>query len=88
MKLTYEITFVDFACDRCWGGAVDTINELTADEVQQLAPIIEDMISQDYPQGYDEGALNDFIWFERDTIAQWLGYENFDEIINKSMEEE
>ena len=30
--------------------------------------------------------LNDFMWFEDDTIAEWLGYNDFDEIMNRSEE--
>ena len=31
-----------------------------------------------------ETELNDFFWFKRDTIAEWLGYENFDEIMERN----
>ena len=24
--------------------------------------------------------LNDFFWFEADTIAEWLGYESFEDL--------
>jgi hypothetical protein len=27
------------------------------------------------------------MWFEDDTIAEWLGYNDFDEIMNRSEEE-
>ena len=41
-----------------------------------------------YKEEYDElyaemedVELNDFFWFERDTIAEWLGYEDYDELM-------
>jgi hypothetical protein len=31
--------------------------------------------------------LNDFFWFERDTIAEWLGYDNYDELMHDRNED-
>ena len=31
----------------------------------------------------DETAINDFFWFEEDTIAEWLGYDSFEDIMNE-----
>lgn len=27
--------------------------------------------------------INNLFWFEEDTIAEWLGYSSFDEIMNR-----
>lgn len=35
-----------------------------------------------------ETEINDLFWFEEDTIAEWLGYFSFDEIMNRDKEEE
>ena len=83
MKLYYETSFEDFAYNKCWSGAKDTIAELTSDEVERLGQYIEDMFEDEV----DETELNDFLWFERDTIAEWLGYDDFDSIMNKNKEE-
>ena len=77
MKITKEVnSYSDF---EFWSGARDTAEELTADEIEEVFSILEDA----YPEGMTETELNDFFWFERDTIAEWLGYEDFDEIMNR-----
>ena len=89
MKLYYETTFEDFAYNKCWSGAKDTIAELTSDEVERLGYAIEDMIASDCDvDGWDEGELNDYLWFERDDIAQWLGYADFDDLMEQHKEKE
>ena len=60
-----------------WSGAKDTIAELTDSEIRQIFNMLEDC----YPEGMSDSGLNDFFWFERDTIAEWLGYEDFDQIM-------
>ena len=62
-----------------WSGARDTVNYLTDDEVEQIF----DMLEEIYPEGMDETELNDFFWFEDDTIAEWLGYDSFEDIMNR-----
>ena len=79
MKITKEVNnYYDF---EFWSGARDTAEELTADEIEEIFTILEDA----YPEGMTETELNDFFWFERDTIAEWLGYEDFDEIMNRKI---
>ena len=62
-----------------WSGARDTVNYLTDDEVEQIFEMLEEI----YPEGMDETAVNDFFWFEDETIAEWLGYDSFDDIMNR-----
>ena len=76
MKLYREESMRNFDF---WSGAKDTVKHLTEDELDT----IEEMLEELYPDGMDETALNDFFWFEDDTIAEWLGYEDFDAIINR-----
>ena len=33
------------------------------------------MLEDIYPDGMDETVLNDFFWFEFDTVKEWLGIE-------------
>lgn len=73
MKITKEICLENF---EAWSGGADTLHELTAGECKQLETIIEDL----YPDGMDETQLNDLLWFERDTIAEWLGYRDWEHI--------
>ena len=62
-----------------WSGARDTVKYLTPGELDQ----IESILKECYPEGMDETAINDFFWFEDDTIAEWLGYDSFEDIMNK-----
>lgn len=79
MKLYKEESIRNFDF---WSGAKDTIKYLSKDELD----IIEEMLEELYP-GMDETELNDFFWFERDLIAEWLGYDDFDAIINRGNED-
>lgn len=65
-----------------WSGACDTVKYLTLEELDQIEAILEEC----YPDGMDETAINDFFWFEEDTIAEWLGYNDFEEIMNREEE--
>ena len=62
-----------------WSGAKDTVKYLTDEELDT----IEEILHQVYPDGVDETELNDFIWFEADVLAEWLGYEDFEEIMER-----
>ena len=66
-----------------WSGAKDTVKYLTESELETIESYLEEL----YPEGMTDTELNDFIWFEDDTIAEWLGYNDFDEIMNRSEEE-
>lgn len=77
MKIYAETSLVNF---EFWSGAKDTIEELGYNEIE----IIESILEEAYPEGISETEVNDFFWFERDTIAEWLGYNDFDEIIERN----
>ena len=67
-----------------WSGAKDTVKYLTESELDTIESYLEEL----YPEGMTDTELNDFMWFEDDTIAEWLGYNDFDEIMNRSEKEE
>ena len=52
---------------------------LTDEELDTIESILEEC----NPEGMTETEINDFFWFEEDTIAEWLGYSSFDEIMDK-----
>lgn len=76
MKITTEISLKEF---EFWSGAKDTVSYLTDDELDTIESIIEDA----FPDGINETTLNDLFWFDDDTIAEWLGYESFEEIMER-----
>ena len=60
-----------------WSGGNDTLKVLiekgVCDEVQSF---IEETFCNEIPTDTD---INDFLWFERDQIAEYLGYKDWDE---------
>ena len=76
MRIYKEIPLTEFDFR---AGARDTIKYLTDEELDQIEQILEEI----YPEGLNEVELNDIFWFERDLIAVWLGYKNFDEIMER-----
>lgn len=67
-----------------WSGAKDTVKYLTDKELD----FIESQLEELYPDGMDETEINDFFWFDDDTIAEWLGYDSFEDLMNRDEEDE
>ena len=78
MKLYREVSLTEFDF---WAGAKDTVKYLTDFELEEIEQILEDLCWE----GLSEEQLNDIFWHERDLIAEWLGYENFDEIMERDV---
>lgn len=79
MKIYSEKSLNDF---EFWSGARDKVKFLTHDEIEQIEQELEEL----YPDGMDETEVNDFFWFEDDIIAEWLGYDSFEDIMNRDKE--
>ena len=77
MRIYRDIPLTQF---EFWAGGKDTVEELTDSELEQIEQILEEI----YPEGMSEFEVNDLFWFERDLIAEWLGYEDFDEIMERN----
>ena len=58
-----------------WSGGRSNAEELTYNQLDELEAILEDM----YPEGMSATELNDLMWFDFDTIKEWLGIEDEDE---------
>ena len=63
-----------------WAGAKDTVKYLTYDELDEIEQYIEELFDG---EPVDETAINDLFWFDDDMIAEWLGYDSFDEIMER-----
>lgn len=74
MKIYTEDSIRNF---NFWSGARDTVDDLYDSDFDILEPIIEEMFEGEV----EDVDLNDFFWFERDTIASWLGYEDYEELM-------
>ena len=74
MKIWTEDSIRNF---NFWSGGRDTVYDLTWEDFDILEPLIEEMFGGEV----EDVDLNDFFWFERDTIAKWLGYEDYEELM-------
>lgn len=72
MKISKEesLRYFDF-----WSGAKENAKELSGEQLDNLETILEDA----YPDGIDATTLNDLMWFDFDTIKDWLGIEDDEE---------
>lgn len=70
-----------------WSGGKDTLDTLREkDDMDSVECLIEDVFCGETPS---QTQVNDFLWFERDTIAQHLGYSSWEEYeYGKSEDEE
>lgn len=77
MKVINDMEFCDFTF---WAGACQCVEELTDEQQEQVWATLEEL----YPEGMTETEINDFFWFEADTIAEWLGFEDFDQLMESN----
>lgn len=79
MKIYKEISLEDF---EAWSGAVDTIETLKKLERNTNIDFWNNLecCIDDIGEGIGETELNDILWFETDTIAEWLGYEDWEHL--------
>ena len=65
MKIYSEKSLRNF---EFWSGAKENANELTGAQLDEVETILEDL----YPGGMSETQINDLLWFDFDTIKEWL----------------
>ena len=80
MKIYRELDLKDF---EFWAGARDIANILTDEEFDRIEQMIAETLDGDL---VSETEINDFFWFEGDTIAEWLGYDDEDALLNRDNE--
>ena len=70
MKIYKEESLSNF---EWWSGAETTAQRIWEEQgregFDQLEAILEDL----YPDGIDETDLNDLLWFDAETVYEWLG---------------
>ena len=80
MTITYELDLQNF---KAWSGAEDTLERIQREgKCDLLEQILEDI----YSEGMTETELNDLLWFESETIYEWLNIRS-EEQIKKEIEE-
>ena len=70
MKYYVEESLSNF---KFWSGGKDRAELLNSDQLDSVEELLEEMMPGD---GWSDTAINDFFWFDFDTICQWLGYKN------------
>jgi hypothetical protein len=58
--------------DMVWSGALSRVRCLSDEEIDLIIGIL----AEQYPDGIDEGELNDFFWFDDDIYSEWLGFDS------------
>lgn len=76
MTITNEKSLRSF---EFWSGALDRVKYLTDEELDTIEEILEEL----NPDGLSETEINDTFWFGDDEIAYWLGYDSFEEIMER-----
>ena len=72
MKVYKEMNLRNF---EFWSRAKDNAETLTSEQLDMVESILEDA----YPDGMSEIQINDFFWFDFDTIREWLGIKDEEE---------
>ena len=55
---------------KAWSGAVDTWDAIREhDKIEMLESVLDEI----YTDGISESELNDFLWFDPETICEWVG---------------
>ena len=82
MTITYELDLNRF---EAWSGAKDTLERIQREgKCTELENILEEL----YPDGMTETELNDLLWFEPETVYEWLGIRSEGQIENEIEESE
>ena len=80
MTITYELDLERF---QAWSGAKDTLDRIQREgKCSLLEQILEDI----YPDGMTETELNDLLWFDSESVYEWLGIRS-EEQIEKEIKE-
>ena len=85
MKYYVETSLENF---EAWSGGRDTLEVLIE---KGLCDTVEAFLEEDlnsYGEMPDDTAINDFLWFERDVIANYCGFSSWEALENGEEEEE
>lgn len=72
MKVYKEMNLRDF---KFWSGAKSNAETLTDEQLATVQYNLEEI----YQDGMSETQINDFFWFDFDTIREWLGIKDEEE---------
>ena len=76
MKYVVECDLENF---EAWAGGKDTLDVLIEKGVCDTIEFLIDEIGASAEEPMTDTAVNDFLWFDRDYIAEYLGYPGWEE---------
>ena len=80
MTITYELDLNNF---QAWSGAKKTLERIQCEgKCEELENVLEEL----YPDGMTETELNDLLWFDSESVYEWLGIRS-EEQIEKEIKE-
>ena len=80
MTITYELDLNSF---EAWSGAKETLERIQREgKCAELENVLEEL----YPDGMTETELNDLLWFDSESVYEWLGIRS-EEQIEKEIKE-
>ena len=82
MKYYVETSLENF---EAWSGGRDTLKVLIE---KGLCDTVEAFLEEVLGEDISDTAINDVLWFERDTIADWCGFSSWEALENGEEEEE
>ena len=82
MKYYVETSLENF---EAWSGGRDTLEVLIE---KGLCDTVEACLEEVLGEDISDTAINDVLWFERDTIADWCGFSSWEALENGEEEEE
>ena len=80
MTITYELDLNRF---EAWSGAKDTLERI---QREGKCGLLEQILDDIYPYGMTETELNDLLWFDSESVYEWLGIRS-EAQIEKEIEE-
>ena len=70
MTMTIEKKLRDF---HFWSGAAANAAKLTDDELDRIEQELEEIIEANGDEPMSTTEVNDFFWFDFETVCEWLG---------------
>ena len=80
MTITYELDLNRF---EAWSGAKETLERI---QCEGKCSLLEQILEDIYPDGMTETELNDLLWFDSESVYEWLGIRSESQI-EKEIEE-
>ena len=82
MTITYELDLNRF---EAWSGAKETLERIQREgKCEELENVLEEL----YPDGMTETELNDLLWFDSESVYEWLGIRSEEQIEKEIREAE